>query len=168
MVSGRARFATREVMDVENEENIPPQNRRSERVKGRKNASSQDIGELRVTTTLTLVDEDMDGSDVERDDEDHDEEEDEDEDDDTPRKRTKKTPPPKAKHRAAAKTNGVSKVKKQRKARKSDTVEVPENTTECPMLGSFTPRRLTVRGVTGRQNSLGRHCPGMDRQIRRK
>lgn len=40
-------------MDEENEENIPPQSRRSERVKGRKSASKKDLGRSVIIALLT-------------------------------------------------------------------------------------------------------------------
>jgi hypothetical protein len=138
---GSKRVISETAVEEENDENVPPQNRRSGRM--RKNASKSDTG----LTTEICIDEDVSGHDEENEDE-----EDEDEDDvvseeeiEKPKKRAKKTPSPKSTRKTSgSKTNGVSKSKAKtpKKPRKSGTAEVVENTSECPMLGNEPVDRL--------------------------
>jgi hypothetical protein len=125
----------------ENDENVPPQSRRSGRM--RKNASKSDTGliaEVYVDKDVSEHGEENEADEVEEDDDDVSEEEIE-----KPRKKAKKTPSPKSTRKTSrSKTNGVSKSKAKtpKKPRKSGTAEVVENTSECPILGNRPLDRL--------------------------
>src|SRR5277367_5595264 len=163
---GSRRDGTDEALEnqEENDENVPPTHgRRSQRVKGRKSASTANHGNLHSNTQLIFqdhgdVEDDGDNESAEDDeeneiDEEDPEEQDDDEEVEKPRKRARKSPPTQGRRRraSATKANGVSKkskAKKPRKSRKSDIAQIEENTNESLMLGTLiSPSRQEVNSV---------------------
>jgi hypothetical protein len=88
--------------------------------------------------------------------------EDDDEEEENPPKRVKKSTAAKSKRRTSGKANGISKGKKSKKSRKSDEVEIEENTNECPMLGYNLFYMINCRGFVRRKGCLGRYYSRMD------